>query len=47
VKNADVQLDQYGNEIPPTEKDAAFIHTYTLTRDKENQTFYVRSCEIE
>lgn len=47
VLNADIQLDQYGNEVPPTEEDAAFVHTYTLTRDKENQTFYVRSCEIE
>ena len=47
VKNADVQLDEYGNEVPPTEEDATFFQTYTLTRDKENKTFYVRSCVNE
>ena len=47
VLNADVQLDQYGNEIPPTEEDAAYFQTYTLTRDKANQTFYIRSCVNE
>lgn len=47
VKNADVKLDEYGNEVPPTEEDATFFQTYTLTRDKENKTFYVRSCVNE
>ena len=47
VQNADIQLDQYGNEMAPTEEQAAFFQTYTLQRDKENETYFIKSCVNE
>lgn len=47
VQNADIRLDQYGNEMAPTEEQAAFFQTYTLQRDKENETYYILSCVNE
>ena len=47
VQNADIQLDQYGNEIAPTEEQAAFFQTYTLVIDKETDTYYIQSCVNE
>lgn len=47
VQNADIQLDEYGNDVPPTEEQAAFFQTYTLQRDKEKDTYFIKSCVNE
>lgn len=42
VSNQDIQLDEHGNEIPPTEDMAAHFQTYTLK--KSGDSYYIAAC---
>lgn len=44
VPITDIRLDEHGKAIDPTADMATHFQTYTLTRDKKNDTYYIRSC---
>lgn len=46
VPTGDIQIDQYGQEIEPTESMATHFKTYTLTR-QEDGSYYIYSCKDE
>lgn len=46
VPITDIPLDEYGNEMDPTEEMATHFQTYTLQK-LEDDTYYIRSCVDE
>lgn len=47
VPVTDIQYDEHGQSITPTAEQAAHFQVYTLTRDKDSGTYYVKSCQDE
>ena len=45
VPVTDIQYDEHGKPIPATIEQATHFQTYTLTRDKKADTYFIRSCE--
>ena len=45
VPVADIKYDEHGETIAPTVEQATHFQTYTLTRDKEKGTYYIKACE--
>lgn len=46
VPITDIPLDEYGNEVEPTEEMATHFQTYTLQKE-EDETYYIRACADE
>ena len=47
VPKTDIQYDEHGEAIEPTVEQATYFQNYTLTRDKDNDTYYIKSCTDE
>lgn len=45
VPITDIRLDEHGKAIDPTADMATHFQTYTLTRNKKADTYYIRSCK--
>ena len=42
-----IKYDKYGEAIEPTADQATHFQTYTLTRNKDKGTYYIKSCKDE
>ncbi len=47
VSKTDIKYDEHGEPIEPTAKQAAYFQNYTLTRNKDKGTYFIKSCEDE
>ncbi|MBR2319380.1 MAG: hypothetical protein IKA50_01170 [Clostridia bacterium] len=47
VPKTDIKYDEHGKAIAPTAKQATHFQTYTLTRNKDKGTYYIKSCKDE
>lgn len=47
VPKTDIKYDEHGNEMEPTAKQATHFQIYTLTRNKDKGTYYIKSCQDE
>ena len=47
VPKTDIKYDEHGEAIEPTAKQAAYFQTYTLIRNKDKGTYYIKSCKDE
>ena len=47
VPVTDIEYDELGRPIEPTADQATHFQTYTLTRDKKADTYYIKSCKDE
>ena len=47
VPVTDIKYDEHGETIAPTADQATHFQTYTLTRDKDKGTYYIKACVDE
>ena len=47
VPVTDIKYDEHGEAIEPTADQATHFQTYTLTRNKDKGTYYIKSCKDE
>lgn len=47
VPKTDIKYDEHGEAIAPTADQATHFQTYTLTRNKDKGTYYIKSCKDE
>lgn len=47
VPVTDIAYDEHGNALAPTAEQATYFQTYILTRDKKNDTYYIKACKDE
>lgn len=47
VPKADIKYDEHGEPLEPTADQATHFQTYTLTRNRDKGTYYIKSCKDE
>ena len=47
ISKTDIKYDEHGEPIEPTADQAAYFQIYTLARNKDVGTYYIRSCVDE
>lgn len=47
VPVTDIKYDEHGQSIPATAEQATHFQTYVLTRDKDADTYFIKSCKDE